>query len=95
MIRIAPAQVTLAIRSLFRTDEMQAVRCFLVLKGLIPGRKILVDNLIDPHWAFVQEAGDDCLFLGGNVDIDGSHRILAIVTRLIFQTVLENNRNDP
>ncbi len=68
MIRITPAQVTSAVRSLFRTDEMQAVRCFAVLEGSVPGGKILVDNPADPHWALVQEAYDNDLFLGGNVD---------------------------
>jgi hypothetical protein len=68
MIPITPAQVTPKIRSLFRADEMQAARCFNVLEGSVPHGKILVDDLIDPHWALVQEATDHCLFLGGNVD---------------------------
>jgi GNAT superfamily N-acetyltransferase len=68
LVRITSAQVTTAIRSLFRTDEMQASRCFKVLEGTVPNGKILVDNLLDPHWALVQEAYDHCLFLGGNVD---------------------------
>jgi hypothetical protein len=68
MIRITPAQVTPAVRSLFRTDEMQARRCFAVLDGIDPHGKILVDNLFDPHWGLVQESGDEDLFLGGVVD---------------------------
>lgn len=68
MIRITPAQVTPAIRALFRTDEMQAVRCFAVLEGSAPKGKIFVDNLTDPRWALVQEAYDNDLFLGGDVD---------------------------
>lgn len=68
MIRITPAQVTTAVRSLFRADEMQAVRCFAVLEGSVPSGKVLIDNAFDPHWALVQEAGDNCLFLGGEVD---------------------------
>lgn len=68
MIRITPAQVTPAVRALFRADEMQAVRCFTVLDGSVPGGKILLDNLVDPHWGLVQEAYDHDLFLGGKVD---------------------------
>ncbi len=68
MICITPAQVTPAVRSLFRTDEMQATRCFAVLEGSVLAGKILVDDPIEPHWALVQEPGDMCLFVGGNVD---------------------------
>ena len=68
MIHITNAQVTPTIRSLFSTKEMQAVRCFAVLDGTAPAGKILVDNLIDPKWALVQEVVDNCLFLGGKVD---------------------------
>ncbi len=68
MMRITPAQVTPAVRALFRTDEMQAVRCFAVLDGSAPKGKIFIDNLPDPRWALVQEAYDNDLFLGGNVD---------------------------
>lgn len=68
MFRITPAQVTPAIRALFRTDEMQAVRCFLVLEGSVPNGKILVDDPLDPHWGLVQEAYDNDLFLGGDID---------------------------
>jgi RimJ/RimL family protein N-acetyltransferase len=68
MIRITPSQVTPAIRALFRTDEMAATRCFTVLEGSVPGGKILVDDLLDPRWALVQEDIDKCLFLGGEVD---------------------------
>lgn len=68
MIHITPAQVTSAVRSLFHTDDMQAARCFTVLEGSVPGGKILVDNPTDPHWALVQEAYDNDLFLGGNGD---------------------------
>jgi GNAT superfamily N-acetyltransferase len=68
MVKITPAQVTPEVRALFRTDEMQAKRCFTVLEGSVPHGKILVDNLMEPHWALVQEPVDNCLFLGGNVD---------------------------
>ncbi len=67
MIRITPAQVTLAVRALFRTDEMQAKRCFAVLEGSDPAGKILVDHLADPCWGLVLESVDNDLFLGGNV----------------------------
>jgi hypothetical protein len=68
MISITPAQVTPAVRALFRTDEMGATRCFAVLEGSVPAGKILVDDLSVPQWALVQEAVDHSLFLGGNVD---------------------------
>ncbi len=68
MIHITPAQVTPAIRALFRTGDMAAVRCFTVLEGSVPGGKILVDDPLDPRWGLVQEAVDNDLFLGGNVD---------------------------
>ncbi len=42
MIRITSDQVTPAIRSLFRTDEMAATRCFTVLDGAMPSGKIIV-----------------------------------------------------
>jgi GNAT superfamily N-acetyltransferase len=68
MIRITPAQVTPTIRALFQTDAMAATRCFTVLEGSAPKGKILVDNPHDPQWALVQEAYDNDLFLGGNID---------------------------
>ena len=77
MIRITPAQVTTAVRSLFLADEMQAKRCFAALEGSVPGGTILVDNLSDPHWALVQEAGDNCLFLGGHVDASAFVHVFA------------------
>ena len=42
---------------------MQATRCFAVLEGSVPRGKILVDDLLDPQWALVQEAGDTVFFL--------------------------------
>ncbi len=68
MIPITPAQVTPTIRSLFQTDEMGATHCFTVLDGTAPNGKILVDNLSDPCWGLVQEAVDNSLFLGGNIN---------------------------
>jgi GNAT superfamily N-acetyltransferase len=47
---------------------MVATRCFTVLEGSAPNGKILLDNLFDPHWGLVQEAVENSLFLGENVD---------------------------
>lgn len=77
MIRITPTQVSSAVRSLFRTDEMQATRCFAVLEGSVPSGKILVDNPLDPHWALVQETGDNSLFLGGKIDASAFSEVFA------------------
>jgi GNAT superfamily N-acetyltransferase len=68
MKRITHDKVTLAIRSLFRTDEMVASRCFTVLDGTVNNGTIIVDNLVDPNWAIVKEPMDNALFLGGNLD---------------------------
>ncbi len=68
MIQITPNQVTNAVRSLFRTDEMAATRCFAVLDGSLPHGKILVDSLPEPRWGLVREAVDNDLFLGGDID---------------------------
>jgi GNAT superfamily N-acetyltransferase len=68
MVRITPDKVTHAIRSLFRTDEMAATRCFAVLDGTANTGKIIVDNPVDPKWAIVQEAIDNAIFLGGSID---------------------------
>lgn len=68
MFRITADTVTPAIRSLFRTDEPQARRCFAVLDGAIPAGKIIVDNPDNPTWAIVQEIVDNSLYLGGNID---------------------------
>jgi GNAT superfamily N-acetyltransferase len=67
MIPISPSQVTDAIRSMFRSDEPQAPRCFGVLDGVANNGKILVDHPIDPQWAVVQEGFDRSIFLGGNI----------------------------
>ena len=77
MIQITPDQVTPPIRALFRTEAMQAVRCFAVLEGSAPKGKIFVDNLTDPRWALVQEAYDKSLFLGGNVDASAFAEVFA------------------
>ncbi len=68
MLRITPGQVTPAIRALFRTDDMQATRCFVTLDGTTGTGRIIVDDLAHPRWAMVQEAVDNDLFLGGDID---------------------------
>ena len=68
MIRITSDQVTSVIRSLFRTDEMIASRCFAVLDGVVSTGKIIVNNLVDPTWAIVQEPLDNATFFGGSMD---------------------------
>jgi RimJ/RimL family protein N-acetyltransferase len=77
MIRITSDKVTSAIRSLFRTDEMQASRCFAVLDGAVSSGKIIVDNLADPKWAIVQEAVDNSLYLGGSMDAPSFTEVFA------------------
>ncbi|MCB0061029.1 MAG: GNAT family N-acetyltransferase, partial [Caldilineaceae bacterium] len=54
-------------RSLFRTDEPQAKRCFAVLEGSTAGR-MFTDDLVNPTWGVVQEGYDNCIYLGGTVD---------------------------
>jgi GNAT superfamily N-acetyltransferase len=61
-------KVTPAIRSLFRTDEPQARRCFAVLDGLMPVGKIIVDDPIAPKWGIVLEVVDNSIYLGGDID---------------------------
>jgi RimJ/RimL family protein N-acetyltransferase len=68
MIRITSDIVTPAIRFLFHSDEMAASRCFAVLDGVINTGKIIVDNLVHPKWAIVQEPLDHDTFFGGAMD---------------------------
>jgi RimJ/RimL family protein N-acetyltransferase len=68
MIQITPDRVTSSIRSLFRTSEPQARRCFAVLDGVAPAGKIIVDHPVEPTWAVVQEVCDNSLYLGGKMD---------------------------
>jgi hypothetical protein len=81
MIRITPGQVTGAVRLLFRDDEMQAARCLAVLDGVVSGGKIIVDALPDPRWGIVQEAVDNGLFLGGDVDVPAFAALFAALRR--------------
>jgi len=77
MVRITSDQVTYLIRSLFRVDEMAASRCFAVLEGAVRTGKIIVDNLVDPKWAIVQEAVDNSLYLGGSIDAPSFTEVFA------------------
>lgn len=77
MIRITADKVTSSIRSLFRTDEMQASRCFTVLDGAVSTGKIIIDNPVDPKWAIVQEAVDNSLYLGGSMDAPSFAEVFA------------------
>jgi GNAT superfamily N-acetyltransferase len=53
---------------LFSTREPQARRCFAVLNGVPPAGKIIVDDLLHPQWAVIQEVYDNDLFLGGKIE---------------------------
>ena len=59
--------MTATLRSLFRTDEPQAARCFAVLDGITTCGKIITDHLTDPTWAIVQELGDNSIYFGGRI----------------------------
>jgi GNAT superfamily N-acetyltransferase len=77
MMRITSDQVTPAIRSLFRTDDMVASRCFVVLDRVVSAGKIMVDNRVDPKWGIVQEAVDNAIFLGGSIDAPAFAEVFA------------------
>ena len=68
MIQITSDNVTLALRSLFRTDEPQARRCFAVLDDRAPAGKIITDDPAHPTWGVVWEASDGVTYLGGQLD---------------------------
>jgi hypothetical protein len=70
MRQITSDRVTSALRSLFRTDEPQARRCFAVLDGIAPTGKIITDDPVDPAWGIVQEACDRSIYLGGSAAKD-------------------------
>ena len=81
MIQITSDKVTSTIRSLFRIDEMLATRCFAMLDGATSTGKIIVDNLIDPKWAIVQEAVDNSIYLGGSIDALTFAKVFAALRR--------------
>jgi RimJ/RimL family protein N-acetyltransferase len=68
MIQITPGNVTPALRSLFRTDEPQARRCFAVLDGITHAGKIIADDPANPSWGVVWEACDGVIYFGGQLD---------------------------
>jgi GNAT superfamily N-acetyltransferase len=68
MIQIPSNGVTTALRSLFRTNEPQACRCFGVLDGNGHPGKIITDERGDPRWGIVWEACDGATFIGGQLD---------------------------
>jgi hypothetical protein len=67
MLQMIPEQVTSAFKSLFRVDEPQACRCFVVLEGRGNG-KIITDDAVNPAWGVVWEANDGGIYLGGALD---------------------------
>ncbi len=67
MIEIQPAQVSPAIRALFRMDMPTGVRCLSVLGGGNAGR-IFVDDLPQPKMSLVWEQDDGTLYRGGVTD---------------------------
>ncbi len=77
MIQITAEQVTPAIRSLFRTDEPQARRCFAALDGVPPAGKIFVDDALHPGFAVVQEPYEHSLYLGGEIDVPAFAELFA------------------
>lgn len=84
MQTITASQVTPTLRSLFRTDEPQAKRCFTVLDGVSHGGKIICDDPSHPTWAIVVEPSDNSLYFGGNVDA-------AIVADVMYALRQENS----
>ena len=77
MIQIASDNVTLELRSLFRTDEPQARRCFAVLDGVARVGKIITDDPSIPTWSVVWEVHDGAIFLGGQLDRPTLARVIA------------------
>jgi RimJ/RimL family protein N-acetyltransferase len=69
MKQISPDRVTPALRSLFRTDEPQACRCFAMLDGNGHPGSILTDDPGDPTWGIVWEGCDGATFIGGEIDV--------------------------
>lgn len=77
MKQITAAEVTPAIRGLFRVDEPQARRCFAVLDGVPPAGMIIVEKFLTPKWAVVQEVVDHSIYLGGNIDAHTLREVFA------------------
>lgn len=68
MIPVPLGKVSPALRSLFRTDEPQACRCFAVLDGNGHPGKIFTDDPGAPTWGIVWEGCDGATFIGGALD---------------------------
>jgi hypothetical protein len=77
MIQIASDNVTLPLRSLFRTDEPQARRCYAVLDGIDHTGKIFTNDPVNPTWGVVWEARDGATYLGGRLDPATLARVFA------------------
>jgi hypothetical protein len=69
-------QVTPLLVALFDFDMPAALRCCAVLAGLDRGL-IYTDDLAQPTWGAVWEAGDGTLYLGGRPDAATVHRLVA------------------
>jgi RimJ/RimL family protein N-acetyltransferase len=68
MIEITSAKVTPPLRALFRTDEPQARRCFIVLDGIVNTGRIITNDPLNPTWAAVWEASHSGTYFGGQLD---------------------------
>ena len=68
MFEITEGQVTPEVRALFRTDAVQARRCFAVLDGTGHPGRILTDDVAIPTWAAVQEGYDGVVYLEGELN---------------------------
>lgn len=76
MPRVKPDEVTPKIRMLFATDDPAKLRCLAVLEGILPG-DILVDDLTNPTWGAVREAGGGTTFLSQNIASDISREVIS------------------
>jgi RimJ/RimL family protein N-acetyltransferase len=94
MVQIVPGGVTPALRSLFRTDEPQARRCFAVLDDRAHAGKIIADAPANPTWGVVWEAYDGVTYLGGRLEkylrqVPEGCRIRRLDRELIMRTEWE------
>jgi RimJ/RimL family protein N-acetyltransferase len=97
MIQITSDNVSSALRSLFRTDEPQARRCFAVLDGIDHKGKIITDDPANPTWGVVWEACDGSIYLGGRLDASTLARVFAKLrkeTGVLVGLWLDDPRHD-